>query len=64
MTQPRSSTATCALTEAQLERLVEQIPVGRLAQPQEIADAVYFLAGHGYINGEVLHVDGGAAMGH
>lgn len=53
-----------ALTGEQRERLLQQIPVGRLAQPQEIAEVVHFVAGQGYINGEIIHVDGGAAMGH
>lgn len=53
-----------ALTSEQRERLLQQIPVGRLAQPQEIADTVHFVAGQGYINGQIIHVDGGAAMGH
>jgi len=47
----------------QRERLLQQIPVGLLAQPQEIADVVH-RRGQGYINGEIIYVDGGAAMGH
>jgi 3-oxoacyl-[acyl-carrier protein] reductase len=38
------------------------IPVGRMGQPQDVADAVAFLAGEpaGFITGEVLDVNGGA----
>jgi 3-oxoacyl-[acyl-carrier protein] reductase len=38
------------------------IPVGRMGQPQDVADAVTFLAGEqaGFITGEVLDVNGGA----
>jgi 3-oxoacyl-[acyl-carrier protein] reductase len=38
-----------------------QIPLGRLAQPQEIADLVVFLASEraSYITGAVFQVDGG-----
>ncbi|OYU42185.1 MAG: 3-oxoacyl-ACP reductase, partial [Burkholderiales bacterium PBB4] len=40
------------------------IPLGRLGAPQEIADAVAFLAGPqaGYITGTELHVNGGMFM--
>jgi 3-oxoacyl-[acyl-carrier protein] reductase len=46
------------------ERIVAQIPLGRLAQPLEIACAVCFLlsAEAGYITGEILDVDGGWTM--
>ena len=42
----------------------EQIALGRLGSPQDIADAVAFLAGPaaGYITGETLHVNGGMYM--
>jgi 3-oxoacyl-[acyl-carrier protein] reductase len=40
------------------------IPVGRFAQPAEIAAAVCFLASEeaGYVTGAILPVDGGIAM--
>lgn len=45
--------------------LAAQVPLGRVARPDEIAEAVGFLAsaGAGYITGTVLPVDGGLAMG-
>jgi 3-oxoacyl-[acyl-carrier protein] reductase len=48
-------------TDAEWRRLSESIPMGRAAQPSEIADAVGFLASEesGYMTGQVLHVNGG-----
>ena len=43
----------------ELAALEEDIPLGRMATPEEIALAVRFLLTHGYITGQVLTVDGG-----
>jgi len=55
---------TDSLPAAQKEALLAQIPVGRLGTPQEVADAVLFLASPaaGYITGTELHVNGGMFM--
>jgi len=55
---------TKALPNAQRESLAGQIPLGRLGQPQDIANAVCFLAGPGagWITGETLNVNGGMHM--
>jgi 3-oxoacyl-[acyl-carrier protein] reductase len=55
---------TRVLTEAQRAELLNQIPIGRLGTPQEVAAAVLFLAGPAasYITGETLHVNGGMYM--
>ena len=44
--------------------MIEQIPMGRGASPEEITPAVVFLAsdGAGYITGQVIHVNGGMYM--
>ena len=52
---------TDSLPDDQKEALASQIPMGRLGTPDEIAQAVLFLAGDGgsYITGQTLHVNGG-----
>jgi len=55
---------TQALPEAQREKLLTQVPAGRLGQPQDIAEAVAFLASEraAYVTGTTLHVNGGMYM--
>ena len=52
------------LPEKVKEGAVAQIPLARFGQPEEVADAVVFLASSKskYITGQVLHVDGGMVM--
>ena len=55
---------TRQLTETQKAALLNQIPLGRLGQVEEIAHAVAFLASPqaGYITGTTLHINGGMYM--
>ena len=55
---------TDALSDSAKENLISQIPLGRTGKPQDIANAVLFLASDaaGYITGQVLSVDGGMAI--
>ena len=48
-----------------LERAAEFIPMGRVGEPEDIADVIVFLASEGarYITGQVLVVDGGLLAG-
>ncbi len=49
--------------EAQIEKYLEQAPLGRAATPDDIADAVVYLAcGTSLTTGQVLVVDGGRTM--
>ena len=59
-----STDMTRDLPEASKQALVDQIALGRLGEPVDIARAVVFLAGAGasYITGETLHVNGGMYM--
>jgi 3-oxoacyl-[acyl-carrier protein] reductase len=42
-----------------LEKLVTPVPLRRLGEPQEIADAVAFIVGNDYVSGACIDVDGG-----
>ncbi len=55
---------TQGLQQEVRDALLKQIPLGRLGQPGDVAEAVRFLASEeaGYITGQVLHVNGGMLM--
>jgi 3-oxoacyl-[acyl-carrier protein] reductase len=55
---------TSGLSDALKAELVKNIPLGRIGQADDIAEAALFLAGPGskYITGQVLTVDGGMVM--
>ncbi|AGB45436.1 dehydrogenase of unknown specificity, short-chain alcohol dehydrogenase like protein [Mesorhizobium australicum WSM2073] len=42
-----------------LAAMAERLPVGRIGQPEDIADAIAFLIGNGFATGTTLHVEGG-----
>ncbi len=55
---------TVGLADQWKQKITEQTPLGRFGTPEEIADAVAFLASDeaAYITGQVLAVDGGLVM--
>ena len=55
---------TAVLPEKVREAFLEQIPLGKMGQPKDVAEAVYWLCSDaaGYITGQVIHVSGGMFM--
>jgi 3-oxoacyl-[acyl-carrier protein] reductase len=55
---------TAVLTDEQKQKMMLKVPLNRLGQPQDIANAVKFLASDdaSYITGQVIRVNGGMYM--
>jgi 3-oxoacyl-[acyl-carrier protein] reductase len=55
---------TADATEDELAEAVEEIPLGRIGDPEEIASVVAYLASpeSGYVTGQVVHVNGGMGL--
>ncbi len=55
---------TDVLNDQQKERILQNVPIGKLGDPVDVAAAVAYLAsnGAGYVTGQTLHVNGGMAM--
>lgn len=47
------------LSPAALEALTEEIPLGRIGKPEDVAQALLYLAGADYVTGQILPVNGG-----
>lgn len=63
---PVATDMTAALGEDRLAEITASVPLARMAEADEIAGVVEFLASPdaGYITGAVIPVDGGLGMGH
>jgi NAD(P)-dependent dehydrogenase (short-subunit alcohol dehydrogenase family) len=46
-------------TDDTLDAMAKRLPVGRVGQPGDIADAIRFLMGNAFTTGTILHVEGG-----
>ena len=49
--------------EARTERVRERVPLRRIGTPEDVVEAVRYLAGADYVTGEVIVVDGGMRWG-
>ena len=59
---PGLTIATSDYDEGQMERLAKLMPLERLPQAEQIAEAVLYLAGAGVVTGQTVYVDGGAHL--
>ena len=59
---PGLTIATPDYDAEQMARLEQLMPLGRLPQAEQIAQAVLYLAGATAVTGQTLYVDGGAHM--
>jgi len=55
---------TAVLPEKVREGFIQQIPLGRMGKPEDVAQAVYWLCSEaaGYVTGQIVHVNGGMYM--
>ena len=51
-----------AALRPQYRAMVDRVPLGRIGEVDEIADAILFMAHNKYITGEVLTIDGGLIL--
>ncbi|SUO97948.1 3-oxoacyl-ACP reductase FabG [Suttonella ornithocola] len=57
-----STDMTDNLPDTQKQALIDNVPLASLGKPEDIAEAVVFLAQADYITGETLHINGGMYM--
>jgi 3-oxoacyl-[acyl-carrier protein] reductase len=55
---------TGKLSEEQQESLKAQIPMGRVGEPEDVANVIVFLASDlaAYVTGQVIRISGGMGM--
>lgn len=50
------------LNDSTKQTLIESVPLGKIGTPDDIANAVVFLASANYITGQILAIDGGRSL--
>jgi 3-oxoacyl-[acyl-carrier protein] reductase len=61
---PTDTDMVAAMTDKAREQLISEVPLGRLARPDEIASVVSWVADATFVTGATIPVTGGAAMGY
>jgi 3-oxoacyl-[acyl-carrier protein] reductase len=61
---PTDTDMVAAMTDTAREQLISEVPLGRLARPDEIASVVSWVADATFVTGATIPVTGGAAMGY
>ena len=51
-----------AIEDELLSRWVDQVPLRRLGEVNEVVDAIFFIINNDFFNGRILHVDGGLVI--
>jgi len=54
--------ATAEISETEKKLMLDRIALNRQGSPQDIADAVLFLAHSDYITGQIINIDGGRTL--
>ena len=54
--------AGAEMNPSEQQAILQQVPLQRTGEPQDIADTALFLATHNYITGQVIAVDGGRQL--
>lgn len=54
--------ADAEMDDAARQAILDKVPLQRTGRPEDIAEAVAFLASAGYITGQILAVDGGRSI--
>lgn len=60
---PVNTPMTAGLSDAEMEHWQKFLPIQRFADPEEVAEAAYFLAHSEYMVGSCLTIDGGNTAG-